>query len=74
MSDGSFKLVFKPFTGTFELERQPIPVTSGFSGGAVTAGTLVFPGGVSFELNDGVAMTGAGEILLEPGSEIVVLP
>lgn len=74
MSEGQFKFVFKPFTGTFELERQGSPVVSGFSGGAITAGTLIFPGGVVFEVNEGVAMTGTGEINLAPGSEIVVLP
>ena len=73
MSDGTFKLVFKPLTGTFELERQPIPV-GGEGGGSVTTGTLVLPGGVTFELNAGVAMTGDGEIQLEPGSQILVLP
>lgn len=74
MSEGQFKLVFKPFTGTFELERQGSPAGGGFSGGAVSAGTLIFPGGVVFEVNNGVAMTGDGEINLDPGSEIVVLP
>lgn len=72
MSNGSFKLVFKPLTGTFELERQPVP-TGGEGGGTVTTGTLVLPGGVTFELNEGMAMTGMGEITLEPGSQIVVL-
>lgn len=74
MSDGQFKLVFKPLEGTFELERQAPPAGGGLGGGTVTTGTLVLPGGVEFELTGGIAMTGDGEINLAPGSTIVVLP
>ena len=74
MSDGAWRLVFKPFTGTFELERLPASGGGGGGGGTVTGGTLVFPGGVTFEVTQGIATTGMGEITLSPNSEIVVLP
>jgi len=75
MTDGVWRLVFKPFTGTFELERQiPPTVAGGTGGGTVTQGTLVFPGGVTFEVTEGIATTGGGEITLAANSEIVVLP
>jgi len=74
MSDGQFKLVFKPLDGTFELERQTPPAGGGLGGGAVTSGTLVLPNGVSFELTGGIATTGDGEISLAAGSTILVLP
>lgn len=75
MSDGIWRLVFKPFTGTFELERLPAPaISGGTGGGTVTGGTLVFPNGVTFEVTEGIATLGSGEITLAPNSEIVVLP
>lgn len=73
MSDGSWKMVFKPLSGTFELERQAPPTAGGTGGGTVTRGTLVFPSGVTLEVTEGMATTGSGEITLAPNSEIVVL-
>lgn len=76
MTDGVWRLVFKPLTGAFELERQQPSSTGGggTGGGTVSGGTLVFPSGVTFEVTEGIATTGSGEITLAAGSEIVVLP
>ncbi len=74
MTDGVWRLVFKPFTGSFELERQiPPQGGGGLGGGTVTQGTLVFPSGVTLEITEGIATVGAGELTLDPNSEIVVL-
>lgn len=74
MSDKVWRLTFKPLTGSFELERKILSSGGGGSGGGtLTSGTLVFPGGVSFTVTEGIAMTGSGEITLDPFSEIVVL-
>lgn len=74
MSDQVWKLVYDPLTGNFDLRRVPLPTGGGMAGGTVTAGTLVFPNGVELEMNQGIASTGAGEIFLQPGSTILLLP
>lgn len=74
MSDRVWNFTFKPLTGTFDLERQ-IKIQSGGSGGTggtVSSGNLTFPGGVTFEIRDGIAMTGESEITLLANSEILV--
>lgn len=68
-----WRLVFDPLTGNFELRKIP-DTGSGSSGGTVTSGTLVFPGGVELELNGGLATTGGSTITLEPNSQIMLLP
>lgn len=73
MSNKVWRLTFKPFTGSFELERKILSTETGSAGGTLTSGTLVFPGGVSFSVNEGVAIVGSSEISLDPYSEIVVL-
>lgn len=76
MTDGVWRLVFKPLTGAFELERQQPLMTGGgggTGGGTISGGTLVFPNGVTFEVTEGIATVGSGEITLAAGSEIVVL-
>lgn len=70
-----WRLVFEPLTGNFELRKMMAAGGGGGTGGGtVTTGTLVFPGGVTFEVTEGIATTGSGEITLSPNSEIVVLP
>lgn len=70
-----YRLVFEPLTGNFELRKMMAAGGGGGTGGGtVTTGTLVFPGGVTFEVTEGIATTGSGEITLSPNSEIVVLP
>ena len=74
MSDQVWKLVYDPLTGNFDLRRVPLPVAGGMAGGNVRAGTLVFPNGVELEMNEGMGVTGSGEILLQAGSTILLLP
>jgi len=69
-----WKLIYEPLTGNFELRKVQETGGGGGAGGTVTSGTLQFPGGVSFELINGLATTGAAEITLSPGSTIVLLP
>lgn len=73
MSDGTWKLVFDPFSGTFEQRRVPILI-DGSTGGAVTNGTLVLPNGVELELAGGMAVVNGSTITLDPGATILVLP
>lgn len=70
MSEFTYKLVFKPLVGDFDLDR--VPLSGGGASGTVSSGTLTLPGGLEFEIVDGLAMTGDGEILLAPGSTITV--
>lgn len=69
-----WRLVYEPLAGNFELRKIPESGGAGGAGGTVTSGTLQFPGGVNFELINGLATTGAAEITLEPGSTILLLP
>lgn len=68
-----WRLVFEPLTGNFELRKMVAGGGGGGAGGTVTGGTLQFPGGVSFEIIDGIATVAGGEFLLENGSTILVL-
>jgi hypothetical protein len=70
MSDFTYKFVFKPLVGDFSLDR--VPLSGGGASGTVSNGVLTLPNGVEFEIVDGLAMTGDGEILLEPGSTITI--
>lgn len=70
MSEFTYKFVFKPLVGDFSLDR--VPISGGGASGTVSSGVLTLPGGVEFEIVDGLAMTGSGEILLEPGSTITI--
>jgi hypothetical protein len=70
-----WKLVYEPLTGNFELRSlNAVGGAGGGAGGTLTSGTLTFPGGVSFEMINGIASTGASEIFLEAGSTILLLP
>lgn len=69
-----WKLVYEPLSGNFELRKVTTTPGGGGAGGTVTSGTLQFPGGVNFELINGLATTGGAEITLAPGSTIVLLP
>lgn len=70
MSDYTYKFTFKPLVGDFSLDR--VPLSGGGASGTVSSGILTLPGGVEFEIVDGLAMTGDGEILLEAGSQITI--
>jgi hypothetical protein len=70
MSEFTHKFIFKPLVGDFSLDR--VPVSGGGASGTVSNGILTLPGGVEFEIVDGLAMTGDGEILLEAGSTITI--
>jgi hypothetical protein len=69
----SFKLVFKPFGGTFEIEKQQAGGGVG-NGGSVQAGTLELPTGLILEMRDSFAVSGSSEVVLNPESEIVLVP
>jgi len=69
-----WKLVYEPLAGNFELRKVEPAGGSGGAGGTVTSGTLQFPGGVNFELINGLATIGAAEITLAAGSTILLLP
>lgn len=78
MNTGPFKLVFKPFTGTFELERQPeeiveVTTSSGLTGASVSSGTLYFTEDLSVELAGDVGVLDTGELNLAVNSELTVL-
>lgn len=68
-----FRVVFKPFSGTFDFEKIPEP-SGGLGGAGVSNGELSLPAGVNLELTGGLSMTGNGEVNLAAGSEILVLP
>lgn len=72
-----WKLIYEPLSGNFELRKIDSGSGAGAGGGAggtITSGTLTLPGGVAFEMVNGIATTGGSEILLEPGSTITLLP
>lgn len=69
-----FKLIYEPLSGNFEIRKVVEGGGGGGAGGTVTNGTLQFPGGVNFELINGLATTGAAEITLAAGSTILLLP
>ena len=73
MSD-AWKMVFDPFSGEFQLKRVPTSVVSGGGvAGTIVNGTLILPGGVELEIADGMAVLNGSELLLEPGSQLLVL-
>ena len=73
MSD-TWKMVFDPFSGEFQLKRVTTSVVAGGGvAGTIVNGTLVLPGGVELEIADGMAVLNGSELLLEPGSQLLVL-
>lgn len=74
MSDGSWKMVFNPLSGEFQLKKVGLatPAGSGVSGSIIN-GTLVLPGGLELEIAGGLAVLNGSEILLEPGAQLLVL-
>lgn len=66
------KLIFDPFQGEFKLVRIPVVAIGGSGGAIVTAGVLTMPSGTSVECIIEVNVTGIGEMLIEPGSTLLV--
>lgn len=74
MSEKVWRYLFQPLSGDIEFQRiNKVSLAGGTGGGTVTQGVLVFPGGVTFEVTEGIASTGTSEIVLAPNSEIVVI-
>ena len=73
MSTGIYRLVFKPITGTFELEKRQ-KLAGGLGGATVVSGVLTLPEGVQLEVTEGFAAIGDGEVTIDEGSDILVLP
>ncbi len=71
MSEFTHRLVFKPITGEFSLDRITLTGGNGASG-TVASGSLTFPSGASFQIVDGIAVNNGAEIVLAAGAEIVV--
>lgn len=72
MSDGAYRLVFKPLSGEFSLEKVQLAGGGDGTSGTVAAGTLSFPNGTSFLISNGIAVNNGAELVLAPGAEIVV--
>jgi hypothetical protein len=73
MSDGSYRLVFKPLTGSFSLDKISVSAGGNGASGTVANGTLTLPGGVEFQIVNGLAINNGAEIYLAPGAEILVI-
>lgn len=71
MSESSYRLVFRPLTGDFSLDKVAISGGNGASG-TIASGTLTLPGGVEFQIVDGLAINTGAEIYLAPGAELLV--
>jgi len=72
MSDTGWKLTFDPLLADVRFERYQKGQAGGGAGGTITSGALTLPSGVSFEIRDGLAMTGEGEVSLLADSELLV--
>lgn len=74
MTDGSWKMVFNPLSGEFQLKKIALSTSSGSGvSGSILNGTLVLPGGLELEIAGGLAVLNGSEILLEPGAQLLVL-
>lgn len=67
----TYKLVFDPFDGEFNLVKVPT-VSIGGGGTTVTAGVLALPSGTNVQCNIEVTIIDAGGILIEAGSTLLV--
>lgn len=69
---GTYRLVFDPFDGEFNLVKIPT-ISVGGGGMTVTAGVLSLPSGTQVECNIEVTVSGVGDMIIDAGSTILVI-
>ena len=68
----SFRLVFDPIAGSFELRKVQVQTVAGSGGGSILSGTLYITTGTTLLIQNEIQIGAGGEILLDSGADLFI--